>query len=366
MERLRSRRYPLYWDSRSSRGEAATRLLAQHSGVITPAASADDLFTGLVARVDALDRLAEPPLTTALAVARLKRYLLDPVRRIDLDNLVSGVVTTAASKAAAYPTHLGNLDGQALDDRYAAMLSDVTPVLDLVIEGVRHDQDRDHTGLWIRSVHRLMLARTLILGAHQAALDTARHYPALLTLRAAGITSLVADRNDVLFRLLTEPTWRDPMTRKQMPAVLALRDYTVASADVVNTFPRWVGHGLTPGQTWLYAPSHLLRTDLREILRPLPDDEDYQWAHDRYEYRVGLVQYHLEPRPVGWARSTPGEFILARHWTEEQPVTETDFRAVAGQAGEDWPWWRVVGGEDGLESVLTGLRAELAEMRRFG
>ena len=78
LERLKSRRYPLYWDSRSSKGETARRLLAQHSGVVTPASSADELFTGLVDRIDALDRLAEPPLTTAVAVARLKRYLPEP------------------------------------------------------------------------------------------------------------------------------------------------------------------------------------------------------------------------------------------------------------------------------------------------
>jgi hypothetical protein len=365
MERLKSRRYPLYWDSRSSRGEAAARLLAQHSGVVTPAASADELFTGLADRMDALDRLAEPPLTTAVAVARLKRYLPDPVRRIDLDDLVSDAVSTAVGKAAAYPTHLSNLDGQALDDRYAAMLSDVTPVLHLLIEGVYHDQDRDHTSLWVKSIHRLMLARSLNVGQSiQDALDKARHYPALLALRAAGIASLVTGCDDVLFRLLTEPAWRDPMTRELLPAALALRDYTVAGKDVVNKFPRWSGQG------WLYPPSHLLRADLREVLRPvLPDDEDYRWAHDRYEYRVALAQYHLEPRPAGWVRCTPGEFIGrtafgGRQWADGLPLTETDFRTTAAQASEDWPWWPVLGGADGMETTLTGLRQELAGMVR--
>ncbi len=374
LERLKSRRYPLYWDSRSSRGEAATRLLAQHSGVVTPAASADDLFTGLVDRLSALARLAEPPLTTAVAVARLKRYLPDPVRRIDLDDLVSNAVSTAVGKAAAYPTHLANLDGQALDDRYAAMLSDIMPVLHLLVEGVYHDQDRANTGLWVKSIHRLMLARTLIVGqSFQDALDTARHYPALLALRSAGIASLVAGRDDVLFRLLTEPAWRDPLTREQLPAAVALRDYTVAGPDVVNKFPRWSGQGLRPGQGWLYPASHLLRADLREILRSvLPDDEDYKWAQDRYEYRVALVQYYLETRPAGLARSTPGEFLGTTvfggggRWVSGQLATETDFGATAAQAGDDWPWWSVVGDPDGMDTTLTGLSQELARMVRPG
>ncbi len=366
MERLKSRRYPLYWDARSSKGEAARRLVAQHSGVVTPAASADDLFTALVDRVDALDRLAEPPLTTAVAVARLKRYLPDPVRRIDLDDLVSDAISAAAGKAAAHPTHLSSLDGQALDDRYAAMLSDVTPVLHLLIEGVYHDQVRDHTDLWVKSIHRLMLSRGRITGGYQDALDTARHYPALLALRAAGIASLVVGRDDVLFRLLTEPTWRDPLYRDLLPAVDTLRDYTVASADVVNAFPRW------SGQRWLYPPSHLLRADLREVLRPiLPDDDDYRWANDRYEYRVALTQYHLQSRPSGYARCTPGEFMGTspfggRQWADGQLLTETDFRAAAEQAGDDWPWWVVLGSLAGMDTTLTGLGLELAAMVRSG
>jgi hypothetical protein len=171
---------------------------------------------------------------------------------------------------------------------------------------------------------------------------------------------------DVFFRLLTKPTWRDPMNREQLPAAMALRDYTVAGTDVVNGFPRW------NGQRWLYPASHLLRADLREALRPLlPDDDDYRWAHDRYEYRVALVQYHLEPRPAGWARCTPGEFIGTsvlggRQWVDGQLVTETDFRATAAQAPEDWPWWTVIGGTDGMETALTGVRQELAGMVRNG
>jgi hypothetical protein len=373
MERLKCRRYPLYWDSRSSKGEMARRLLGQHSGIVTPAASADDLFTGLTDRLDALDRLAEPPLTSAVAVARLKRYLPDPVRRIDLDDLVTGAVRTAADKAAAYPTRLAGLDGRAFDNRYAAMLSDITPVLHLLIEGVYHDQNRDHTDLWVKSIHRLMLARTAILGQnYQDELDKARHYPALLALRAAGIASLITGRDDVLFRLLTEPSWRDPMTRELLPAVAALRDYTVAGPDVVNSFPRWSGPGRQPGQRWLYPASHLLRVDLREALRPLlPDDEDHKLAHDQYEYRVALIQHHLESRPGGWSTCTPGEFIGTsvfggRQWVDGQLVTETDFRTTAAQAREDWPWWTAVGGTDGMETTLAELRQELAGMVRNG
>ena len=89
IERLPVRRYPLFWDARSAKGENAKRLLALQGGTVMAAKDANELFGGLTARLDALDRLSEPPLTTALAIERLKRYLPDERRRIDLHDLVT-------------------------------------------------------------------------------------------------------------------------------------------------------------------------------------------------------------------------------------------------------------------------------------
>jgi hypothetical protein len=75
-----------------------------HGGHVIEAESADELFTLIAASVDALRRLAEPPLTTAMAVARLKRALPDPLRRIELRDLILDHVSDlVASLAVAEP-----------------------------------------------------------------------------------------------------------------------------------------------------------------------------------------------------------------------------------------------------------------------
>ncbi len=264
LERTRSRRYPLYWDSRSSSGPTATRLLAQHRGTVIPTASADALFAGLLERVDALDRLAEPPLTTAMAVARLKRHLAGPVRRIDLyDLIIDAAKRTAAVSRAKLGAPIDGRDvGQRLQDLYGENLRATEPLLSLLTTGVFHNSTRAHTDLWIAVVQRLLQARGMPTGTFNEAREHARHYPALLALRAAGTLAAHLDREDVLLRLLTEPTWRDPFGRHdRQPAYQSLHGYRVASSDAVNAMPRW------KGQRWLYPPSHLLRADLRE---PLP------------------------------------------------------------------------------------------------
>ncbi len=357
LERTRARRYPLYWDSRSSRGSAATRLLAQHRGAVITAASADALFSGLLERVDALERLGEPPLATAMAVTRLKRYLPDPARRIDLHDLVLGATASPAAAVRDGTSALmqGSEVGQLLQDLFAEYLRVTEPLLALVTAGVYHDRDRVHSDLWVTSVQRLLQARTIPTGTVNDHVDASRHYPALLVMRAAGTVAAHLGRDDILLRLLTEPTYRNPFGRRERrPAFQVLPEYVVADPGVVNSMPRW------NGTWWRYPPSHLLREDLREPLRPyLTDDQDYRASCDRYEYLVAVLA-HSVPAPYGGAE--PGEFIGELVWTAEGRQPEIDFREQARQDPDEWPWWPVIGGRDNHESFLDELTEALNGM----
>ncbi len=114
IESIPNRRYPLYWDARSGKGVNAQKLLAARSGQIVPAAGADEMFSELSSALEALDRLAEAPLTTAMAVARLKRYLPDPVRRVDLHDLVMEAADKVVEGVRDQPLSIDGLDGTAL------------------------------------------------------------------------------------------------------------------------------------------------------------------------------------------------------------------------------------------------------------
>lgn len=361
VERVHARRYPLYWDSRSSGGVAATKLLAQHRGLVISAPSADDLFSELVERVDALERLAQPPLTTAMAVTRLKRFLPDPTRRIDLNDLVLDAARPVAE--ATRDGYAGGIQGNVgprVQDIYNSYLRVTAPLLALLTTGVYHDRDREHVDLWVEVIQRLLRARTVPTGAWNEHVEGGRHYPSLLAMRAAGIVAAHLGRDDVLLRLLTGPTYRDPFGRRdRRPAHLVLREYQVAPVELISQMPRW------NGTRWTYFPSHLLREDLREPLRPsLPDDEEYRIACDRYEYRLAVLAHSI-PAPYDRTRALPGEFIGERSWTAQGRQSDLDFLEEAAQAPDDWPWWPIIGGRDGYETFLGGLTEALNEMDRF-
>ncbi len=129
------------------------------------------------------------------AVARVKRYLPNPVHSIELHDLVVGLAASAADRAAAQPVHDPRFDAQALEDVLAERLADVTPLLRVLATGVWHDRAGAHTGLWVEAVQRLLQARSGFEGIFQQPLEEARHYPALLALRACGLAAIRTGRD---------------------------------------------------------------------------------------------------------------------------------------------------------------------------
>lgn len=360
LENASSRRYPLYWDSRSGQGETAQRLRQFRAGQLVETASADDLFSGLLESVDALGRLAEAPLTTAIAVTRLKRYLPDPVRRIELHDLVMDKVVAVAATVEKQVKGPLAVSYEMMDAVFDDYLQNTRPLLALLVEGVRHDVDGSHDRLWLEVLQALLdLRRGPQPGAtfHEFVL-AAQHYPAVLALSAMGLAALKSRREGLLLRLLRETSWEKPLyNRGRRPAFDVLHTYRLLDAGVVNALPRW------NGQQWLYPPSHLLRADLSDALRDQVPPDGYAELFDDLEYRVGLVQYidseHHHP--------AAGEFVGEPRWSHDAGVqSEQRFRDQAAGAAESWPWWELLKSPASMEEILAGYREVLVKYQRWG
>lgn len=354
LEGAPNRRYPLYWDARSSKGENAQRLLHARAGITVPAASADDLFKELVGSLDALDRLASPPLSTAMAVARLKRYLPDPVRRIDLHDLVMRSVDDVVEAIAVQPV-TGEVTMEMLQEVYAGHFRSMEQLAQLLITGVWHDQDGVHDQLWVDILQKLVDAGTAFLQSSNNALRPARLIPAFIALAVIGITTSRRDRDGLLIRLGTEVEGRlrigmdDPM-----PAAQVLQYRRLMEEDWAKNLPRW------GGQEWVYPVSHLFATDVRAFFTDMiPVDDDFETAYRFFEYRLGLIQ---ERTPGNHA--IRGEFIGEWAWRDEVPLAETAFRKQLERSRSD-AWLTFLGGPDEFDGVLTEYRAVLKRYVRW-
>ncbi len=203
LESTPPRRYPLYWDSRSSKSQVAQNLLAHHGGHVIPSDTSDQLFTSLTASVEALTRLAEPPLSTAMAVTRLKRALPDPLRRIELQDLLAEYADQLIQALPGLAPSTSR-EWSVMDAYLDEMLAATTPLMTLLVNGVRYD-DGTHTRQWVATLQRLLNLSTSQPAALIQTVDELRHYPALLALRAMSVEAVHNGKDDVLVALLTRP-----------------------------------------------------------------------------------------------------------------------------------------------------------------
>lgn len=344
-----ARRYPLYWDSRSSRGQAAQRLLAHRSGIQIPSSGADELFTELESSVRAIEDLSEPPLTTAIAVARLKRYIHDPLQRIDLHDLVMSRLESirgVAEEFGARPLP----SASAYEEMIARYRSASLPLLELIVTGVRFDEDGLHTGVWNELLRRLLALRRPPDGTFNEFVWAAQHYPALLVYYSIGAACLAADRDELFIHLGRDLEWRRPFDgRDPDHAANVLRPDTVLSWDLINQFSRW------RGTSWQQPPSHLVRADLHDVIADLVIDRDVKRFLDDVEYRHAVLVMSLP----GFRHPLTGEYRGDRHWGGETlAACGKRFRTAADRAGAAWPWWSIVGPD--LEVKLAEIEAAVA------
>ncbi len=361
MEAAPNRRYPLFWDQRSSRGDTAQRLLAARAGIMVPAAGADELFTELASNLSTLDKLAEPPLTTAIAVGRLKRYLPNPVHRIDLHDLVMAAVDRAGEAARAQPLDIPDLDEQGWDDLYQSHRDAVMPLLHLLATGVWHDTTDEHADLWVEALQRLVdLSATRAPSGqpYKPDLWKVRLYPTILAHYVIGVAAIARRREHLMLRLLREVQGVMEAAYDHRFAAHQLLD--PSNLPQVGALPRWNGHRL------MFPVSRLLREDSRAAFDSLITDEDLylRLTHD-WEYRLGLAQTKESIYYVFFGDSA---IEMRRSLRHEPPSCETRF--LDRQENDPrWPWTDYLGGPEEQQAIQDTHRDnmhEAAKQAMFG
>ncbi|WP_369186200.1 SIR2 family protein [Streptomyces sp. R08] len=345
IEGTRSRRYPLFWSHLGSLGESARRLTARHTATLIPGMTADEFFPDLIRRLEALDRLADAPVTREMAVVRLKRALPDALRRIELFDLVDQTTSQLLDRATAenYP-----LNGDVFPDSVRAYRADCDTLLHLLATGVFHDDGR-HDDLWVRTVQRLTRTRESVPGQYRQGLEALRHYPALLAVWTMGVAAILARREYFLARLFMEPGFRSPFNSRQQKKPT----YYLNPADVLGDSGIHEVTRADNGGKWVHPQSPLLRSEGREPLRLIePDDAAYEAACDRFEFLVSLIALGQGDQP--W----PGMYLFESRWGYDGNGLAA---AIAQEISPNWPLIKAGAFKD-VESAEAAYK-NLAELR---
>jgi hypothetical protein len=352
IERCPNRRYAMYWaDFRHPTGLAA-ELIRHRAGFVIPNVDADTFFTKLLERVQALEEFSRPhPLSTAAAVAALKRYMPNPLHRIRLGEM--GL--TEADKVLQWirQTHSSESTSTFLDmaTRAQRIESMSETVVALVATGC-YWGNGEHDKLWKGIIERLALAGEVShTGRYFLDYEQLRLYPSLLCLYAGGIAALAARNYQTLRALLYDIEVVDRDSQR-VNGTHVLDPCNVVSKDVAKRFP---------GHENKHTPAS---ERILEILKPtfaplMASDKEFERAFDRFEFLRSLVaqEFGFEPYPARF-------WYQYNHGRSGHIISELD--AEVAKFGNEWPLFRVgmFGGRQ--ERFLAAREKLLARVKQSG
>jgi hypothetical protein len=317
IERCKTYRFMTYWSTRSPLTGTASALASQRRAQEVTITDADSFFVDLRDKLDALDRIDRPhPISTEIAVERLKRYITD-ARTIDLHDLVMAEVERVYAHLGPdeFPVQVRPTKDLFLErlHRYEA-LSDA--LIALFANGMYWGGSK-HAALWTKALERVWNPPGD--GGPYDVWRRHRHYPALLLLYASGVAAVGTGDYGALRTLLTEPRLCGDQPPMNAGAALGVVD--VMNGKEVQSFVMERRH--TPVSDYLFD---LLRPRFSSLV---PDDARYAEAFRRWEYLYALQRAHADEwfyiGQFGWLENGRGDSVMG-------PVSEE-----VARMGVDWP-----------------------------
>lgn len=339
LRRARSRRYATYWVSRGAPAEEARQLAGSLDGAVVQAEDADRFFSTLEEKVTALESLQEgDPLTPAMAVATVKRYLEEDRYRIRLrDFLVqqaSGLRESLFSRDDFPITGDGSSE-EELPGKVQRRLRSYDVLLESALGALVAG------AYWARGEQIPPFAEPFRAAAsppHNYSqffrvwqdLDL---YPALRLLYGAGVASVLAQSWAMLKVFTREVEVVDTSVYRPHPAGFVLDGGYLSRHLLMSNRASLV----FPDQAYYLPLTEYLHQTLKEPLREYaPSDATYDGAFEEFEILLSLVSMNVNPESRPESAEPPrGRFVYARNYGEG----ETTYERLKREASEQGPNW---------------------------
>ena len=326
MFRCPSRRFSTFWTSMGPLASEAQRLADHRQAAVIQINGADAFFQGIAEKVASLEALSQPhPMSTAVAVTTLKRYLPYEEHRIRMHDLVMQEVeqmrTHIAQIVPSMRTHLGD-QGQVYVQAVKKLEALSETMMSLMATGVYWGTD-SQVPLWCRAIERLgSTSVSDVNGAYMMWYDLLQ-YPAMLALYAGGLGALATDNEEALIDLLLKPRLRDK-ARQEVRTPVAACDTLF---DEYATKLLWPERRITPVSDHLHM---VLRPALLELV---PEDADYDNLFDRLEYLISFTGYGSPGKQKGMVRY--GRFYWRGARMNDNPAVQQIDKAIEKE-GASW------------------------------
>jgi hypothetical protein len=279
--RAPNRRFTTFWLSRGEPSEEAQTVIEHRDAEVVTIESADDMFTALDEKLKSLRDLNRPhPMSTEIAVATVKRYLVEERYRVRLDDLMRTEIEAVHEAASAEREPRDSEDLPHAYLRHLGVLAAASEKLCRMGVALAWYDDGSNSAILSRAVQRLLQVPHLT----GSAIQHLQRYPVLLFVYSVGIAAIQAENYEALAELMLKPAvWQRDVNMTQ-PAIEWL-----APADILE-------------QNWLPPPHHRNHafgsSYLHAVVRPILgdrilDNDRYTWQFDLFDGLLALVYKDL-------------------------------------------------------------------------
>jgi hypothetical protein len=284
LERCSTHRFGTYWTAyKSTLTGEAEKLIAARRAVVMSIADADSFFKDLAEKTQALEDLTlTDPISSRVAVARMKRYLADPQQRINLHDLLSAETERVHFdvRTSRFSTNDNHLTPERVVERLRAYEAGTQTLVAMLACGGYWATDERQFRRIGATVKRLADDPTPKEGF--TIWINLQLYPALLALYATGVTAVASGNYGFLCHIFELKISRQRDRPEQNVAEI-LTTLEAMDRSHQQQFLPGRQREFTPLNNYLFEA---LRLSIRDYI---PDDNGYDRAFDAFEYLLGLA-----------------------------------------------------------------------------
>jgi len=361
IQRCPKPRFTTYWTGRGEPKGKAKELLGWRKGEFVKIDDADSFFRELEANVVALKEIDQPhPLSAEIAVAQVKRYLVNPNYRIRLHDLVMDETERVYNELVS---HRFPLDTPVSEEEFLKRVESyeaLTEVLAAMMATGCYWSEEHHDSIWQKVIQRLTkLSNEDTRSSQNETWIRLQYYPALILFYTGGISALATSNYRTFAALVDKARVPSSISNIYWEPGSKNRQFTLKVDNIINQgkYAQLLPNS-NPHNTFLYDQLNTQLSDrLCEILplrELLPEEEEYQFYFDKFEYLFVLLHYHLHRYPF------PGRFL----WKENSRDKISNLLTQeAEKERENWALFKTGLFKGNLNS-FNSLKQELDNERR--
>lgn len=300
--RCPSRRFSTFWLTKGKVAEEAEKIIQRRLAKKAEIDGADQFFTELLGKVESLEELdKKSPLSIDVAIATVKRFLVDTKYRIRLHDIIyeeiESVWQEVQSTIIPQFGSNGQSDFQKQINRYESISERLIKMLSII---AYHGKEENYYLIY-RAVERL--GNRPVEGGITWFIYL-KKYIALLILYSVGLSALAKGKYKFINILLSKIQIQDSNTGKDVAALIVLNTFSVFRDGSDKAVPRPnAQQEYTPINNYLYDT---MKTNLSFIL---PGEAEFERLFDQFEFLLSLTYLDLNDGLL------PGCYQWRNQWT---------------------------------------------------